>query len=339
MNATVPEAHKKPGVSYAVTDDGLEVPVIDITHPTFAVSPSEAELAPLTDAFLQMIERQRTMPPESQPAMRQLMESSVIGRGLLAGTGTFLTGVNTYLMKLGPDNLGAYAVELDRQIAAAIPLVSLRMRLQDVARLQAEALAPALAAAPGRSLAFVNIAGGPAIDNVNALILLKQDQPSLVSGRPIAIRVFDQDDAGPHFGARALDALSAPGGALHGLDVSFERVPYDWRDTAPLGRALASPPLRDAVWIASSEGGLFEYGSDEDIVANLTVLGAAAGSGTTVVGSVTRGDGLAVLTKQQNGIATIPRTLDAFTRLVERAGWSLDRSITGPFSFNVRLAR
>ena len=36
MLPKIPEQNKKPGVCYAVTDDGLELPVIDITHPAFA---------------------------------------------------------------------------------------------------------------------------------------------------------------------------------------------------------------------------------------------------------------------------------------------------------------
>ncbi len=51
MSAIIPEAHKRFGVSYAVTDDGLELPVIDVTHPAFAIAPTDAELAALTDAF------------------------------------------------------------------------------------------------------------------------------------------------------------------------------------------------------------------------------------------------------------------------------------------------
>ena len=33
MIPRIPEQHKKPGVCYAVTDGGLELPVIDITNP------------------------------------------------------------------------------------------------------------------------------------------------------------------------------------------------------------------------------------------------------------------------------------------------------------------
>ena len=162
-------------------------------------------------------------------------------------------------MKLGPDNLGAYAADLDRQIARALGPVSMRMRLQNVTAFIAEALGPALDLAPGAPLHLVNIAGGPAIDSLNALILVRQDWPSALSGRPIHIHVFDQDTAGPAFGARALKALMEPGAKLHGLDVTFTHLRYDWRQTDTLARALSSLDLEPAVWAASSEGGLFEY--------------------------------------------------------------------------------
>ena len=43
----IPETNKKQGVCYAVSDDGLELPVIDITHAAFAFEMSEAELSAL----------------------------------------------------------------------------------------------------------------------------------------------------------------------------------------------------------------------------------------------------------------------------------------------------
>jgi len=38
MNDLIPERNKRTGVCYALTDDGLELPVVDITHPAFAVN-------------------------------------------------------------------------------------------------------------------------------------------------------------------------------------------------------------------------------------------------------------------------------------------------------------
>lgn len=336
MTAPVPETRKRYGVSYAVTDDGLELPVIDVTHPAFAIAPTEAELEALEAQLREMMARQRDATEEQRAAMRAFLETSTIGRGMLAGTGTFLSGLSTYLMKIGPDNLGAWAIDLDRNIARALGPTSMRMRLQNVVAFMTEALAPALAAAPRAPLHLVNIAGGPAIDSLNALIVLRRDRPPGLEGRPIHIHVFDQDTAGPHFGARALEALRAPGAKLHGLDVTFRHVPYNWRETDTLARELGALDLDRAVWAASSEGGLFEYGSDEEIVANLKVL-RAAGKGGTVSGTVTRDDGPVAVSRQASYFATIPRTLAVFEAIAEKAGWKVDRSIPVPYSIDVRL--
>lgn len=332
----VAERHKRFGVSYAVTDDGLELPVIDITHPAFAIAPTEAEIDALAAQLREMMARQQEATEEQRAAMRAYLGTSIIGRGMLAGTGTFLSGLSTYLMKIGPDNLGAYAIELDRNIARALGPTSMRMRLQNVVAFMAEALAPVLAATPGAPLHLINIAGGPAIDSLNVLIVLRRDHASALEARPIHIHVFDQDTAGPAFGARALKALLEPGAKLHGLDVTHRHVHYDWKLTETFARELSALDLGRAVWAASSEGGLFEYGSDDEIVANLRVL-RAAGNGGTVSGTVTRDDGPGALSRQASFFATIPRTLAAFEAIVETAGWRVDRSIAVPYSVDVRL--
>ena len=50
----------------------------------------------------------------------------------------------------------------------------------------------------------MNIAGGPAIDCLNTLIVLRNEHPHLLEGRIIQIDVLDPDEAGPAFGKAAL---------------------------------------------------------------------------------------------------------------------------------------
>src|SRR6476659_3033447 len=100
------------------------------------------ELDALAAAFQEMMARQRDATEEQLAALRSMLEGCILGRGMLAGSGTFLTGLDTYLMKLGPDNLGSYAADLDRQIARALGPVSMRMRLQNVTAFMAEARGP-----------------------------------------------------------------------------------------------------------------------------------------------------------------------------------------------------
>jgi len=47
-----PEINKRPGVFYAFTRDGVELPVVDVTHPAFAISIPESELKANVDKFL-----------------------------------------------------------------------------------------------------------------------------------------------------------------------------------------------------------------------------------------------------------------------------------------------
>jgi len=330
---------KKPGVSYAVTPDGMELPVIDVTHPAFALALSDAELTRRTEEYRrQMAGFDRLPDLLRRPLLRILLGRSRMGRALLDASGGFLGGLDTYRMKLGPDNLGPWANAADRRFVSALPPTAMRLRLQDMAHLLAEAIGPQLDRRPLARLSLLNIAGGPAMDSLNALILLHRSHPASLAGRPIAIEVFDQDEDGPAFGARALEALSAPGGALHGVQVRFSHVPYDWKHTETLEQTAADLRVGEGICAVSSEGGLFEYGDDEEIVHNLAAIRRATGEGTVVTGSVTRQTGRRP-GRHPLRLAVKPRSLEAFRALAARSGWTIDRAIERPASYNVRMVR
>jgi hypothetical protein len=250
-----------------------------------------------------------------------------------------MSGMNTYLLKLGPENLGdAYAKPIDRKIAAALPSFALRLRVSDLAHLLAAAARSALEQAPPeRPLHLLDIAGGPAVTSLNALILLRREHERLLAGRHVEISVLDLDAAGPHFGARALRALSAPGAPLAGLDARLERVHYDWSNPTELVPVLEAARASGAVTLAASEGGLFEYGADDEISANLETLRAGTGPSFAMVGSVTRADEPMQRMRRHSRIPTRPRGLSVFGPLVERAGFRLDQVIERPFSDHVTL--
>ena len=335
-----PEPHKKPGVYYALTTEGLELPIVDVTHPAFAVSPTDAEQAALVAAFMAREMPFARLPPLFRRALlRFFLRGSVLARGIRGAQGTFLGGMSTYLLKLGPANLGdAYAKPIDRHIATSLPALAVRWRLADMARLLADRLAPLLEARAAAPLRFVNIAGGPAMDSLNALLLLARDRPTLLAGRTVAIDVLDGDAGGPTFGARALAALSAPGAPLHAVDARLRHVPYDWNDPRPLRGVLDDARAAGAIAIGSSEGGLFEYGSDDAILANLTAAREAALPDFAMLGSVTRADGPVQRLRETSQPATRPRGLDVFRGLVARAGWRVERVIERPFSDQVVMA-
>lgn len=338
--ALVPEAHKQKGIYYAVTDEGVELPVIDVGHPAFAVSLDDQEQRAKIHAFLHESPPLTRLPPlVRRPLLKFLLRGSVLGRAIGAAGTSFLGGMNTYLLKLGPDNLGSgYAKPIDRKIAASLPAFAMRLRLQDMARLLVEAARSALIhSSAGRPLYLMNIAGGSAIDSLNALILLRREDPALLDGRQVQVVVLDLDSAGPHFGARALSALKAPGAPLAGVEVRFRHVHYRWSDATDLVPLLEEVRSAGALVLVSSEGGLFEYGTDEEIVANLRTLRPELAPDGAFVGSVTRADEPMQKLRSSSRVPTRPRGYATFEKLAELGGFQLGRVIERPFSDHVTL--
>ena len=323
------------GVVYAMTECGVRTAVIDVTHPAFAVTVSDEELAAMEKQYLTEMGRQTEVPTAVQEALR----NSTLGRGLMAASGTFLDGMSTYLLKLGPENLGDGATAIDKRIAASFPAVVARVRLADVARLIADGLERSAAMEVRRPVLLVNIAGGSGADSWNALIRLQRERTGWLAGRKIAIAVLDMDSRGPAFGARAVAALGADGGPLGGLDVAFQYLSYEWSDVGRLAKTLEGLDAREAVCAVSSEGGLFEYGLDEEIVENLRVIHAGTASDAIVVGSVTREGEVVRAWSGARRVNTRPRTLEAFRGLAEAGGWRLEEVVERAFSYNVRMVK
>jgi hypothetical protein len=346
MGAAVWEPNKKAGVSYAFTDDGLELPVIDVTHPSFSLG-SDSELATAFEKYSRQVKVRARLPSFARAVLtRWMIRRSALVRAAFAnrpagGDGTyFLTGTATYLMKLPPDLLGAgYARRIDRKLAAEYPPLGLRFRLRATAELLAECLATLLARRRERRVELINIGGGPAIDSVNALILVRKEHPELLAGRSVHIHVLDREQAGPRFGERALAALRVQGAPLYGVDVGLNPVAYDWADASLLRNLLDRFGARDAIVAASSEGALFDYGSDQEITDNLAALRDGAPPDAVVVGSVTRDRGSTRLALQETKLAVRPLGLEAFGKLVASAGWRVERAIDQPASHVVRLGR
>ncbi|HXB97250.1 MAG TPA: hypothetical protein VNZ54_04305 [bacterium] len=320
----IPEKHKTPGLCYAYTVDGLELPVIDVAHPAFEVAFSDAELAAQARAF--MAEQARGQSSWLgrlfvRHVLPRLLGRSRLGRGLARARNGYLDGISTYLLKLGPAQLGqGYADAMDRRIAASFPALGTRLRLQDTATLMAEALAPALRSAPGQPLHLVNIAGGPSMDSLNALMLLRRDPAQPLLGRPVRIQVLDLEADGAAFASAALAALLEPGAPLYGLDVALSHRPYDWNDAAALDRALDSLPPT-ALLAVSSEGGLWNYAPDAVVLSHFQALARRAPQGTTFTGSISEADGAGQAVKLGSLARLELRNLDAFTALAAAQGW------------------
>ena len=335
MQSHFPAGDSRP-IFLATTADGLRLPIIDVTHPAFAVPDDPATLAARSEAFKAWDQRNRGMPwIITWLLMRLAARRSPLLRKISASPNGYLDSITTYMLKLGEGNLPTgYDSPIDHKVAAAPHMILIRLRMQQIAKLLADALLAPLAGAPEAPLHLINIAGGPALDSINALIILAREHAVLMR-RPIAIQVFDAQEDGPAFGARALRALSEPEGPLHGLDIQFQHHAYNWNDTAPLVRLLASLTGHRAIIAASSEGGLFEYGPDDAIIGNLAAL-ARAGVGI-ISGSVTSASQMRKRMIRFTKFRLFARGLDGFRPLADRGGYAIAESRTAIMSEQVLL--
>jgi len=303
--------HRLPGVCYARTDQGRELPVLDVTHPAFAVevvrAAPEVEEALLREARLFAGLRDGDRPPRVTRVASAL---------------------RSYRAKLGDEGLGWARWFTFLRSADAFLGEAIRHRAQALARLLAAAMVAPLARRAGTPVHLVNIAGGAASDSLNALILLARDRPFQLMGRELRVHVLDLDPAGPSFAARALAALRAPGAALQRLDAALEHVPYDWGAPAPLAALLGRWRQDDAVVLGSSESGLLEYCADETVLEHLRLLREGTPPDFALAGTAWRGDtvGRAASVLRGNDQPLRSHTRASLGALAERAGWTVQWS-------------
>jgi hypothetical protein len=341
MPLLIPAKERIPGVSYAMTQQGVELPVIDVTHPSFAVDSSAAALDALrASVTAETLRWSRTPRWLQRLLMALVVRRSVLMRGLRSSKGTFLSGMNTYLIKLPPAHLASsFATPTDRRIAAKPQLMDVRLRLQIMADLLAEKLCHDLDRAPaGAPVFLLNIAGGPTMDSLNALILARHRAPASLSGRPIQIEVLDAHDEGPHFGRNALESLKTANGPLAGLNIRFAHQPYDWNKPELL-RDIFKDLTSDTISLGSSEGGLFHYATDEAIRANLEVLRDCTRSSFSFSGSLTPDTPVNRASLGFSGAAMRFFRPEVFEALVHDTGWRIDRQVEVIRTLCVRLVK
>ena len=92
---------------------------------------------------------------------------------------------------------------------------------------------------------------------------------------------------------------------------------------------------RGAIIAASSEGGLFEYGTDDTVVANLTALARA--NVPIVAGSVTSSSAVRKRMIAQTRFRLFARGLEGIAPLVERSGYAIAESRTALLSEQMLL--
>jgi len=342
-------------IAYAPDEEGRALPLIDIGHRAFSLDPSESEIRSRVEKALADTKAQAGRGWSPRKALFSLMAGrSILARGIASSRGTFVSGMSTYRLKLGAENLGAWASPIDRAIADSLPCYSARLRLRDVALLLAGACAAAIAERPRGPPRLINVAGGAAMDSLNALMVLFRADPSALEGRKVVISVLDLDEAGPAFASRALDAWRAEGMPLARLALRLERIAYDWRDAGALRELGRAACAEGAACVVSSEGGLFEYAADEDIAANLRGLaegwaegwtdGRAGGADVQArrppvwIGTMSRVDGPAAFLNGASGSPVRLRPRAARETAAETVGYRLTRAVDCPLSTSFRLS-
>jgi len=341
MAILIPPMERVSGVCYAQTSQGVELPVVDVTHPSFALDASPAALAAVREHAAEEAAKWQHRPRWLRRLLYLLLaRQSVLLQGMRASNGTFLSGMNTYLFKLGPAHLASsFAKRMDRKMAAKASALEVRYRLQAMAELLVEKLVAELRGAPAsRPVRLLNIAGGPAMDDLNALILAQRRAPELLAGRAVRIEVLDLHEEGPAFGRNALAALREPGAPLAGVDAVFEHRDYDWNRPATLLESFAGT-AGGAITLGSSEGGLFHYGDDATIRVNLEALREYSGPSFSFTGSVGIDSPENRAALALTGAAVRYFKMDAFEALVRRSGWRIERQVPTMRSLCVRLTK
>jgi hypothetical protein len=324
-----------PGLSYAYTGNGVELPVLDITHPLFNSSIDEVKLKKMlleagknaektAEKFNNMPAFLKKFLANHSFTMSELLQNK--------GDNTFLSGVSTLMLKLGPGLIGKGKKRfLERLASRGIGGIVLRMRVRDISICQSKALTQILRNSPGKNLCMINIAGGAASDSINTLFLIQKENPDLLKNRKIELDLLDLDTFGPAFAENCITELKANGGRFNGLDISFRYIQYDWNDPEILESVLKEK--KDWIISCSSEGGLFEYCSDEVIEKNLGALLNSSNPDLLITGSLLHDiknvdPGIIASLKISTNIKPRFLGLDGLKNLC-RTNWTIENIIEG----------
>jgi hypothetical protein len=330
MEKIIYEKKKIPGVSYAFTENGIELPVLDTTHPLFLNSINEEKLGEM----LKELEKKGNKRAESFNNMPAFLKAFLTKRSyIMAGfmlkdtDDKFLSGISTLMMKFGPGLIGKGRKKFfDRLGSKSVGAVILRMRIRDICKLHSETLVHQLIKGKGENLCFVNIGGGTACDSINTLITICKKDPLLLINRQIEINVLDIDKYGPGFANNCVEALKSEGNYFHGLNITFKYINYNWNDTTILAGFLSE--RKEWLITCSSEGGLFEYGSDEEIIQNLNVLYDSSQDDMKIAGSLIRDvnsvDPVILASMKMTNIKARFLGIDGLKKNLENTKWTIE---------------
>ncbi len=146
------------------------------------------------------------------------------------------------------------------------------------------------------------------------------------------------NNEGPDFASKALKSLQEPGSALSGLKAEILIKKHNRSNTEQLGQYLKENIKTEAIIAISSEGGLFDYCSDDLLFSNLKEIYSSTPDNVLLAGTLSRQDDIG---KRFNTVsnATIDRNIEEFDFLVNKCGWSIDKSFIEPLSLVFRMKK
>ncbi len=278
------ETQKKPGVSYALTDEGIELPVIDVTHDAFRLSLTDTDRDEMALAFVKEQEPLLQMRPFFRKMLlAAVLRGSILADAIRASRESYLSGLGTYLLKSAPTiwalptrSRSTCALRIAPLLRGAPP--SARRRALDLGRARAAARSETAGARENHR--HRRWTGHRCMErrHFGSIGVVGSSRRHSHSRRRSS-RTFLRK--------RALAALLAEHAPLHGLDISLEHQFYDWTEAKTLRDRIGD---LDGIAIGLSEGGLFEYGADDIVLANLEALRDVTPADFKMAGSVTRND-------------------------------------------------
>ncbi|WP_427110619.1 hypothetical protein [Lysinibacillus xylanilyticus] len=145
-------ANENQRILYAVFENGIQLPILDITHPLFNASIDEQAYHLNCLKSVRSIESLKKMPGFIQNIFVKMSNVD----------NSYLSGMRTLLYKLGPNlSRGIKLGFRDKWAVKQTSFMGLRIRLRDLCQRQSKILQPQLKQFPERNLCFFNIAGGP----------------------------------------------------------------------------------------------------------------------------------------------------------------------------------
>lgn len=301
---------------------GVKLPLVDVTHPAFLVDDGRAHLEKWRAEMATPAKKPTSTASTQAELEPEFYLPGLIERMFGRSTG-YLDGWATYLLKIGPENLPPTASDIERTLLSSPNAMSLRVRLQQLSHLIAEFMSTRRGVS---SFRLVSLGGGTAIELLNALLIyVKRLGPQALP--PIEIAVLDIDSEGSVFGATALGALQEPGGPLAEIKASLAFHEYSWTEPSSFRGTAARWGSDGACMIISSEGALFEYGSDAIVEANLRFwreVGACA-----LAGSAIRADSAGNAMVARSPFALYARSQESIESMARQMGYTLRRAIEG----------